>query len=418
MSILREVRRQANSQERWADVFGNQISQRTNVLDLPAHYPYSPERWRLSVDGTRQLLQYGSVPQYTHTSDSHELSPAAGETVTLQSAERPRYVVQYELAATFAFELNQSLQTGDQLRIGLYDGSDGWYLEQDGSHADDEADFVLERNGSEVYRKTGFDIHKATQEWARLKLVTGWYDVTRQLWERSYSDDGEQENRTIGKFSADGVRGSRTGNLPLHYEVTAGGSTTGLTLKAGSCAQVNLGETVQFNRSKKTFATDTLSVTGAWEPLRAFRVDPDRYNVNVQISNVSAGKYTQNADVEILLVAADPSNVLDGAGNTLTDADFSYPPESSSTNNVIQESTAVEQAPDNTGTPQSSMTNPGGWQLARSELLSDSGRTLASSAALGVEAKRPIYEQDFAVVLGKSPTAGDVSYQIQTEQDW
>jgi len=48
------------------DAFGNDISNRTNVLDLAAHYPYSPERWRLFVGGTRQFPEYGSVTQYNH----------------------------------------------------------------------------------------------------------------------------------------------------------------------------------------------------------------------------------------------------------------------------------------------------------------------------------------------------------------
>lgn len=140
--------------------------------------------------------------------------------------------------------------------------------------------------------------------------------------------------------------------------------------------------------------------------------------MNTQIKNVALGKFTANDDAELLVMAADPSNVLDGVGDPLTDADFTFPEETSAGNNVIQESTAVEQFPDNTGTPQTSMTNPGGWQLARTELLNASGNQLASSAALGVEAKRPIYSQDVAVVLGRSGTVGDMSYQMQVEQDW
>ena len=46
------------------DAFGNEVNSRTNVLDLAAHYPYSPERWRVFVDGDRVFPEYGTVPQY------------------------------------------------------------------------------------------------------------------------------------------------------------------------------------------------------------------------------------------------------------------------------------------------------------------------------------------------------------------
>lgn len=417
-NVASNTRIQAQRMLRWSDAFENQVSQRTNVLDVAAHYPYSPERWTLRVDGTRQLLQYGDVAQYNHTGSRHELSPAGGETVVLETAEAPRYVVAYELAATFAFALNQELQSGDRLRIGLFNGSDGWFVEQNGTHAVDECDIVMLRQGSEVYRETDQDLRLPSTTFGRLKLQTGWYDITRNLWERSYPEDGEQVNKEIGTGSAKDSEGPITGNLPLRYEIRADANTTGLTLDAGSCAQVNLGKTTQFNRSKKFFATDSITVTGSWEPLRAIRIDPGRDNVNVQLSEVTVGKYSANDDVELLMMAGDPSNVLDGAGNELVDADFAYPNGMSEQNNVVEKTTAVEQFPDNTGTPQTSMAVPGGWQLARSELLSASGRSLAGDAAVPVDAKRPLYSRDIGVVLGKSATTGDVSYQIQTEQDW
>lgn len=408
------------------DVFGNEINERTNVLDLPAHYPYSPERWTLMVDGARVFPQYGAVPQYTHDDDRHLLQPAAGETVTLRSAERPRYVVAFELACSFAFAVNQSLTAGDRIRVGQYDGADGYYMEHRGDHADDQADFVMERAGTEIYRQADRDLRKVTTTFTRLRLATGWYNLTRQTWDQSYAGESDRANEDksvqfnyeIATGDMGDAKGPTTGNLPIYFEATADASTTDLVLEAGSAAQVNLGNTVQFNRSKKFLSTDDITITDAWEPVRAFRIDPDRTEVNAQLSNVSIGKIGVNADVELLIMAADPSKVLDANGNPLTDTDFGVPQEASAQNNVIQQSTAVEQFPDNTGTPQTSMTNPGGWQLARSELLNESGNQLASSAELGVDAKRPIYSRDYAVALLKSGSTGTVKYQVQTEQDW
>lgn len=411
----------ANSQRRlpkFEDVFGNQVSGRTNVLDLASHYRYTPQRWTLSVDGTRQLLQYNSVSQYNHAGDVHELKPAGGETVVLETADAPRYVVQYELASSWAFSLNQSLSSGDLLRIGLYDGSDGWYMEQDGTHADDEADFVTERNGTEVYRKSDINLHKDTQTFARLRLKTGWYDVTRQVWDRSFTADGDQRNSEVGAFSADSSRGPKRGNLPLRYEIQADSTTSGLQLNAGSCALVNLGTTVPINRLKTAVFTDTIDTTGSWVPLRAFRVKPGDDVVRVEVPDVGIGKYSVSADVELLLNAFDPSKVLDSGGNELVDGDFSIPNDLSDENSAIETATAVEQVADSSGTTSTSVSDPGGWQLGRSELFDDSGNSSSSKTTTRSIVKRQLLPRDIMVVLGKSGSTGDVSYQIDFEQDW
>lgn len=411
--------RHENRQAGWTDMFGNQVGTRTNVLDLAAHYHYSPERWRLFVDGARAFPEYNAVSQYNHDTDAHDLQPAAGETVVLESAERPRYVVQYELSSTFAFVLNQSLSDGDSIKIGSYDGSNGWYLEQIGSkHTDTEADFVNERGGTEQYRKENIDIHKATTTFARLKLKTGWYNITRQEWERSYSNDGEQETPEIGSFSYDTGRGPEVGNLPIHFEVTADANTTGLVLEAGSAAQVNLGKTTALTRTKTAPETATISTTGTYVPLFALRNVDNHKVTNVQLTDVAIREFSGNADITVIAVACDPSKVLDGAGNQLTDADYSAPPELSEYNNVIQRSTAVEQFPDSTGTVGTSATNPGGFQTGHDSLYTGGGNTVTESTGITAQAKRSIYPRDIIVFLAKAGGTGDVTVEYRTSQDW
>jgi hypothetical protein len=405
--------------KRWqSDAFGNEISNRTNVLDLAAHYPYSPERWRLFVGGTRQFPEYGSVAQYNHTGDYHELKPAAGETVTFESAERPRYVVAYELAATYAFATNQSLQPGDSIRVGLYDGSNGWYMEHSGGQDDDIADFVLERNGSEVYRETDIDIKSPVTAFARLKLTTGWYDITRQKWERSFSDGGDQDNPVVGRFSADASRGSKTGNLPIHFSVTADANTTDLILEAGSAALVNLGTTTALTRNKIATETFTVSSKNTWVPQFALRIDPDNPNVNIQLSDVAIVEQNTQSDVRLSAQACDPSNVLDSGGNELTSSDYSTPEILSDTNQAMQISTAVEQFPDSTGSTVTSTGTPGGWQVGYDALFTAQGNNTADQAAGNIASKRPVYSRDTIVFLANAGGTGEVSVNYRTEQDW
>jgi len=410
---LRQLRRQATTTEGWTDAFDNQVSGRTNLIDLAAHYPASPERWRLFVDGTRQLLQYTDPSQYTHAADVHEISPASGEEVVFRSAERPRYTVQYELAATWAFSVNQALEGDDTLKVGLYDGSDGWYLEHRGDHPDSQTgDIVTERAGSVVKRVEDVNLNTPVTEFARLKVQTGWYNITRQVWERSYSQDGEQKNPEIARSDMGGDRGPETGNLNLYYSIEADASTTGLTLNAGSTAQVNLGTTVPFLRQKTQSFDATVDNADTWEPIYAFRVDPDREIVNVQVVNLDITAVSDTgADVKTMVMAFDQSKT-DASG-------FATPPEHSATNSVIEEAGSVSTFPDSTGTVGTTADNPGGYQLAFSSVYSSGTGVNAVTRTGSRTRKRPIFNGDIGVVLAYSDTAAvDVSGEIVTEQDW
>jgi len=151
------IRRLTEHTDEARDVFGSDVSKTvTNTSNLAGHYSYSPERWRLfdggKATGDRLEPEYNTVDEYNHTGDYHELKPAAGQTVIFESAERYRYVVSYEVEASFTLAINQELQGDDYVRCGFYDGTDGWFIEHNGDHAPEEVDMVLLRAGSEVYR--------------------------------------------------------------------------------------------------------------------------------------------------------------------------------------------------------------------------------------------------------------------------
>lgn len=406
-------------QEGWADVFGNQITARQSLIDLAGHYEYTPERWRVFVDGVRQYIQYGSAPQYAHNVDTHDLTPAAGETVTLESADDVIYTVQFELALTWAFELSQQLQTGDRLRVGIFDDQDGWYMEQDSSHATDEADFVIRRQGSESSRDT-FNIEYPTTKWARLKLETGWYRVTRQRWERSYPEEGEQQNPIIGRTDPLPNKGPAKGNLPLRFQITAGSGTSNLTLKAGSTAAILSGDPDNITRAKNYRETFTLATGtgGNYVPVLAFRRAPDGRLVRMEFTDTNIPKFTGNDDIIGLLLACGKEKVLDSNGNQLTDSNFDTPNELNNSNSVVQTTTDVAQFPDNTGTPVTSAANPGGYQLGLSTLYTSGSAGKIKATGTNTNAKRVVANGDLAVLAIKTPAAGDFDYEATIEQDY
>lgn len=416
------------------DAFDNLVTNRTNVLDLASHYPYSPERWRLFVDGTRVFPEYANpivngLDQYSHgrmdgangaAKDVHTLSPAAGETVVLETAESPRYVVQFELAATLAAQLNQELVGDDRVRLGLFDGSDGWFFEQRADLAADECELVCLRAGSEIYREGPFKTSRVTTALSRLRLITGWYNLTRQQWEQSHSDGGRQRNVLIGGpgVSADDQRGPETGNLPLRFDVTADASTSNLELYAGSCAQVNLGTTTAFTRQKTATVTTNIGTTGTWVPIHAIRVDPNRDIINAQLVDTDIVGFSGSDDVRVMPIACANSKVADGTGSALTDSDFATPTEHTPTNSVIESTSAVGEFPDATGSLVTSATDPGGYQLGFASSYTSGTGSKTQVESGGKTMKRGIRRDDICVFLGYADSTGDVTVEYITEQDW
>jgi len=61
----------------WTDAFGNQIALgTTNEADLGGHYSYSPERYRVEINGDRQQIQYNGNPsQFDDADDGFVLAP-------------------------------------------------------------------------------------------------------------------------------------------------------------------------------------------------------------------------------------------------------------------------------------------------------------------------------------------------------
>ena len=402
------------------DLFNKLIADTTNnESNLASHYPYSPERWRLfkgsNASGNRLFPEYDTVSEYNHRGDVHELKPASGETIIFESAERYRYVVQYEILATWAFQINQELQSGDHIRVGLYDGDDGWFLEKNGDHADYKVDLVMLRDGSEVYRKEREVSRKLIYK-TRMGLFTAWYDVSRQFWIQSYSaEHGIQQNKEIDKVaSKKDENGPKKGNVNLRYEVKASNSTNGLVLEAGSSALVTLGSGADNFRSKSAYFNDNVGSTNVWVPIRAFREIPEKKVINNQLLSLVALSHTGGDRITLTAQCFDETNV------TFTDSDsWSTPDSWQRQNNALETRNDVDQVADNSGNLATNPDDPGGFQTGHTVLDPTEGTQFqkgASEADIGV--KRNIPDGDIAVVMAETGATGDVGYVTNFEQDW
>jgi hypothetical protein len=427
--------------EGWTESFGEQVALgTTNEADLASHYDYSPERYRVFVDGVRQFIQYDGFPaQFDDTVDSFSLLPQAdGEVVTLKTAERYRYVVGYIIEWSFAFQTNQDLQPGDVWAVGYGDpdlenstddtpgpNADGWFVYQTASHDPDTVTLAEYRNGTAV-DTDDTSLSQLPRTWGRIAGRTNWYNVGETNLTETYvgtNDNGrtEQQNEPVAVVGAVEGKGPERGNQRIHASVKTGADGAGnLELEVGSIGLRTLGQVTNILRTKTfDFDVDYTGTTGEFEPLLAIRVDPDRQEVNTQFNILEPLEFDGNDDIVLIAQLFDKTKVLDGNGDQLDGADFTVPTELSATNSVLQTSLAVEQVPNNTGTPQTSMVNPGGYQVAYGSLTSSgSGGSAQRVTSRARTQKRAVPNGDIAVLMARSDSTGTVTGDLQFEQDW
>ncbi len=403
------------SMPEYEDAFGKLIADgTTHRLDIPSHYPYNPERWRLFVDGVRQFPEYGTVDQYAHQDDVHALSPAAGESVVMETTERPRYVVGYEAVTTWALAINQALNPGDHVRMGPNDGEDGWRIEHTGSHDPEQADLQILRGGS-VKVTRNIDLQVALTVFARYEMAWNWYNTGVSKARQTYTRGHEQINGVLGSVSVDdGTRGPRTGNVPIRFEVKADAGTSGLTLELGSVGFFVNGDATGRSRLKRAPFDDDLGTANTYVPVRAFRVDPGRKMTDVQLLSITPLQYTVSDRVKVTVQAMSPDKVT-FAG---TDS-WSVPPEWNAQNNVIETRTDVDGIPGGDGTVAGTQDDPGGFQVGGQALYpAGQGKSIGAGEGSARDRKRFVSPRDIVVVLLKSTSTGTFSYEPIFEQNF
>lgn len=395
------------------DAFGKLIADGTsNRADLPAHHPMSPQRHRLYQDGARVSPHYGEGTDiFTDELDCYKLTPSGGETLKFQSAERFRYVVQYEGLWSQALALNQELQGDDELRL-LYEGDvddldnatttegHGLIFTSEGARA------VHIREGVEVESKH-IDPPRPLTEFTRFECRYNWYNVGNNIYRQTFTDDGEQINADLGKTSVEPGRGERVGNGRITVEVETDPTTTGLEVEVGSSGYIILGDVDPIERIKAASVDNiTHSGSGEFEPLMALRLQDGKGQIATNISGLQI--LDSPADAIVTVVATDPA---------LTDAaNFNPAPEFDDDSTAIEGTLDVSTMPDANGVEVTSTPNPGGYQIGYAA-AEDLGGNRGTASTEGTRSET-IHDTDVALVLGMSPAAGDFHIEYTTSQQW
>lgn len=408
----------------YEDAFGFPIIRNTtNEADIASHYPQNAERLRVSVNGTRQFVEYDTVSEYSHSTDSHDLTPQSdGDVVTLETAEKFRYVVQYVLAYSTALETNQALQSGEAVTLAYGDAdltnssddtpgpaADGWIWNWRSDLNSDEVEVGLFRNGTKKASET-ITLEKDLTTHSRYEGIMNWYNVGIAQFIETYTENGIQLNPAQASVSIDDGKGPQTANKPVQMSVKAKGGAGNLTLKAGSIGVSTHGNVTGILRTKTHPVTATINNTDTYEPFYAMQVDSDRDIVNAQLQKIEVQEGSDIGDVTVVALGVDPSK---------TDASsFSTPAEHSGRNSVIEETTSVSTFPDSGGSVVSTATDPGGYQVGYGSLYSSGNAATAPQKSGGDTEKRQLSDLEIVVLAANASATGDVTVEVTIEQEW
>lgn len=416
--------RSSAEEQGYEDNFGKKIADTTtNHADISSHHPFSPERWRLFKNDTRQFVQYGNISEFTDTVDGYQINPSGGDSWRQETAKRFVYRVGYVIEVSFAFKVNQDLRANDIVTLAFGDAdlnnlpsnstdltdasADGWILEV----TESGSELNMYRNGSRKASKS-VSPNRDPTILSRFAFRLNWYNVGSAQLIETFTAGGRQENPKLAEIGNDTGKGPQDGNKRMQFGVRPDTFTSNLQLEVGSVGVQYLGDVTGLNREKPVVEQGlTISNTDTWEPLSALRMDPNKRPVTGEIRNLEILKYTTNADVELVAISVDPSK---------TDAStWSTPEGQHAPNSSIQTTTSVSEIPNESGNQVNpdSDTKTGGFTVGDAILTTDQGSTVGGISQ-GIDVTRPIYDRDVIVFLGRSSSSADVTFRYLTEQEW
>ena len=402
----------ADQESSGVDGFNRPVTTLSNKTDLPSSYPWSPERYRITINGTRTHID--DTGKVTDRASDYLVEPAAGDTITFRTAERLRYVVGVEGLASWAWQLLNTLGTNDRLRIGVSDlEGNSYYCEYvgDGSPTGYTATATIENSADGVVASKSFVPPISPTDFQRDSLQWNWYNAGRALFRKTYTEDGEQINETVTKLSRDGEGATNASNMFLFFEFDA--ATSGQQLSVGSMGYLLLADVASTARRKAIRYTGLdYGGSGDYEPAFALRVNQTRDNVFVNaMQSVISG--FDNTGGEAVLVGVDPA---------LTDASgFESPDQVTAESSVIEATTNVSTFPDSTRSEVSSAAEFGGYQINHSSINAAGTDPTEGQVATSAKERAPIHSDDIAVLLvrpddGTAQSA--LSTVIEIAEEW
>lgn len=391
--------------EEWSDSFNNQLTRgEKSRIDIPSPVGFNTERLK--------KITQGSVDPSTNFSevDGHfeiETTGSTDDRFRLESHERVRYTPGFEAEVGVACRFPSDLQDGDRVLIGITDNN---------LPSDDGVQFLFDgpdnvkcriRGGGTTRRETDADLPDDFDPKNPFiaKILYNLYGVGTCMFVFSYtstsnSNKGDiQKNKKVAEISVndDWTVDSFTLHVFADVAVDDSNNTTGSTIEVGSMQAVIRGDVVATDRQKSVngFGLGGAIDSTSWTPLKAYRIDPNRDNIYVQLRALE-GNPTDT--MKLAAFAVDPSKT-DASG-------FTEGGEVLSANSVMQTTTSVT-------TP----TSPTNRQIG---FVSVAGGSKNKSTVQEDEAVTPLYDDEIAVIMAKTKSASNASTDIVTKwtEEW
>jgi hypothetical protein len=394
------------------DAFDRPVTTLSNKVDLPSSYPWSSERYRISINGTRTHID--DTTKVTDRRRDFLVEPDAGDTIVFRTAERLRYVVGVEGLASWAWQLLNALGTDDRLRMGVSDlAGNGYYYEivGDDSAPGYTATATIENADDGVVASESFNPPVEPTDFQRDAIQWNWYDVGRALFRKTYTEDGEQINRTAATLSRDGEGTTEASNLYLFFEIDA--ATSGQQLSVGSLSYLLLADVTPTARRKAIrYSGIDYSGSGDYEPGLALRLNQAQDNVFVNAMKIVVTGF-DNTGGEAILVGANP---------TLTDASgFESPDQVSTESSVIEGTTTISTFPNSTRSEVSSAEGFGGYQINHSSINAAGTDPTEGQVATSAKERAPIHSDDVGVLLVRpddGTAQSGLTTVIEVAEEW
>lgn len=425
-------------------------AQLRDILDIPGHNDFNPERKRAYANGSRVFLEYGTDSRFVESTYGQNLNPAAGDTLRITTAEIVPYPVGYDMVPTMALQTSRELSPGDRVIFGLgepdldnldtsgYDPeaenlglgwtgtvADGWLGLQIGQMRLNECAFLMVQSGT-IVDAVLVELTVELTIWSLFEMWTNWYAVGPSRVFQVYTRTGDvrgagtQQNELITAVGNDYGKGPSVGTHRIGYAVHRGSGNEPLTLETGSISSKTGGAyDIRYKTKRHTMSFGVNNATkGTYEVVGAIRGASDRVKVQIEeFRFVSWPSATSNGD--LLTIAIDPQET------SLVDGDFTHPREHSPQNSVIREvedNTATGPDYDGAGTDSSgpdtaeTMSDPGGYQIGATGIRGGNPSSKITTSG-GEAGSRILPTTDYGLILIDADEAGTYEVDVITSQN-
>jgi len=407
-----------NPTEEWSDAFSEQVSKGTrNLLDLPAFYDFSEERYRFIENGSRIRDPHADSTRFTDQDQQFLIEPNAGDTLEFKTAEAPRYIVGNDADVSWSFQFLSALQDASDVFTLFVE--DAFEIEYDGAG---NTTFRSLESGAEKVSEP-VETPNGLESPSRPEIEFNWYAVGRAEVSIDYTRQSQQRTTkpTTITVDDDWLSDDPTGRVGFRLDV----SNSGISLEAGSIGYIVKTDTIPTTRPKPhVFSSTELNQIAAsgYTVLGALRIDPDRDNVFTNVTSVDITA-EQSVDVEVFLKAV-PEGETDAdfldPDNDGTDEGPAYPRSTSPQNSIIQWTPNVSTFPTRTYAVDGT-TIPNGRNVGAAAESSAGVGSGVTKAGRSFRRKRPVYKDDVVLMIGHTPdssTAADVDAFVETDQEW